>query len=161
MKEITYCQIGTIHSQFSKPKGTPIQPVAGKGISGTVEVFHAFAGGLKDLDGFSHIILVYHFHLSKKYSLEVVPFLDNQSHGVFSTRAPARPNPIGISVVRLVGIEENKLLVEDMDIVNGTPLLDIKPYIPGFDSGETSQTGWLEKNIDTLSSEKADGRFSQ
>jgi tRNA-Thr(GGU) m(6)t(6)A37 methyltransferase TsaA len=161
MKTIKYRQIGTIHSQFHKPEGTPIQPRAGKGISGTVEVFPEYAGGLKDLDGFSHIMLVYHFHRSKEFSLEVVPFLDKQPHGVFSTRAPARPNPIGISIVRLTGIEGNKLLVEDVDMVNGTPLLDIKPYIPEFDSVEISQSGWLEKKKDSLSSKKDDGRFSQ
>jgi tRNA-Thr(GGU) m(6)t(6)A37 methyltransferase TsaA len=161
MKEIKYRQIGTIHSQFHKPEGTPIQPGAGKGISGTVEVFPEYAGGLKDLDGFSHIMLVYHFHRSREYSLEVVPFLDDQPHGVFSTRAPARPNPIGISIVRLAGIEDNILLVEDMDMVNGTPLLDIKPYVTEFDSVEISQSGWLEKKKDSISSKKDDGRFSQ
>ena len=133
MNEIKYIQIGIIHSPFKEPKGTPIQPRAAQGIDGTVEVFQEYTEGLKDIDGFSYVILVYHFHLSKESSLKVKPFMDDQTHGVFSTRAPNRPNPIGISVVQLVKIEGNILQVKDLDIVDGTPLLDIKPYIPEFD----------------------------
>jgi len=109
---------------FKEPKGTPIQPAAAKGIGGKVEVFSEYAEGLKDVEGFSHIILVCHFHLSGKPSLKVKPFMDTQMRGVFATRAPSRPNPIGISIVRLVKIEENILHVQDVDIVDGTPLLD-------------------------------------
>lgn len=159
MNEIKYIQIGIIHSPFKEPKGTPIQPRAAQGIHGTVEVFQEYTEGLKDIDGFSHVILVYHFHLSKKSSLRVKPFMDDQTHGVFSTRAPNRPNPIGISVVQLVKIEGNILQVKDLDIVDGTPLLDIKPYVPEFDIRDAKKKGWLEKNISKLPTSKDDGRF--
>ncbi len=161
MDKIKYIQIGIIRSPFQKPEGTPIQPRAAKGIGGTVEVFKEYAEGLKDLDGFSHIILVYHFHLSKESSLKVKPFMDSRTHGVFSTRAPGRPNPIGISVVRLIKIEGNILHVNDLDIVDGTPLLDIKPYVPEFDIREAYKKGWLEKTIVKLPTSKDDGRFTK
>ena len=161
MNEIKYKQIGIIHSPFKEPKGTPIQPEAAQGIEGTVEVFQEYAAGLKDLDGFSHIMLIYHFHLSKESSLKVKPFMDDQTHGVFSTRAPNRPNPIGISVVQLVKIEGNILHVKDVDIVDGTPLLDIKPYVPEFDIRDARKKGWLEKNVRKLSTSRDDGRFTK
>ena len=161
MNEIKYTPIGVIHSQFKEPKGTPIQPSAAKGIEGTVEVFPEYAEGLKDVEGFSHIILVYHFHLARKSSLKVKPYLDNEVRGVFSTRAPSRLNPIGISIVRLIGIEDTILKIQDVDIVDGTPLLDIKPYVPAFDVRETMEIGWLEKNIHKLSVSKNDGRFTE
>jgi tRNA-Thr(GGU) m(6)t(6)A37 methyltransferase TsaA len=157
--EIKYKPIGVIHSPFKEPKGTPIQPTAAIGVEGIVEVFPEHAEGLKDLEGFSHIILLYHFHLSGKPSLKVKPFLDEQEHGVFATRAPSRPNPIGFSVVRLLAVEGNKLYVQDLDIVDRTPLLDIKPYVPEFDGREVEKVGWLEKNLKKLPSSKDDGRF--
>ncbi|MBC8389647.1 MAG: tRNA (N6-threonylcarbamoyladenosine(37)-N6)-methyltransferase TrmO [Actinobacteria bacterium] len=157
--KITYKQIGIIHSPFAEPKGTPIQPSAAKGMEGVVEVFPEYQKGLKDIERFSHIILIYHFHLSKPYSLEVIPFMDNKPHGLFSTRAPSRPNPIGLSVVRLKKVEENKLHVKDIDIINGTPLLDIKPFIGEFDQVESIKKGWLEKNIGKLSLSRDDERF--
>jgi tRNA-Thr(GGU) m(6)t(6)A37 methyltransferase TsaA len=159
MDEIKYKPIGVIHSPFKEPKGTPIQPASGKGIGGTVEVFPEYAKGLKDVDGFSHIILIYHFHLSKGASLRVKPFMDTEVHGVFAMRGPSRPNPIGISAVRLVRIEGNILHIEDVDIVDGTPLLDIKPYVPEFDVREAENIGWLEENVFKLSTSKDDGRF--
>jgi tRNA-Thr(GGU) m(6)t(6)A37 methyltransferase TsaA len=159
MDEITYAPIGIIHSQFKEPKGTPIQPTAAKGIDGKVEIFPEYTEGLKDLEGFSHIILIYHFHLVKKSSSKVKPFMDDQIRGVFSTRAPSRPNPVGISVVRLVRIEENILHIQEVDVVDGTPLLDIKPYIPEFDIREVEKIGWLEKNVHKLSKTKDDERF--
>jgi len=159
MNEIKYIQIGIIHSPFKEPKGTPIQPRAAQGIDGTVEVFQEYTEGLKDIEGFSHVILVYHFHLSKESSLKVKPFMDDQTHGVFSTRAPNRPNPIGISVVQLVKIEGNILQVKDLDIVDGTPLLDIKPYVPEFDIRDAKKKGWLEKNVSKLPTSRDDGRF--
>ena len=159
MDEVKYKPIGVIHSPFKEPKGTPIQPAGAKGISGTVEVFPEYAEGLKDIEGFSHIILICHFHLSRGWSLEVKPFMDDQLHGVFTTRAPARPNPIGISTVRLVRVEENILHIQDVDIVDGTPLLDIKPYVPEFDVRDVAKTGWLEQNLHKLSTSKDDARF--
>jgi len=159
MNEIKYKPIGVIHSLFKEPEGTPIQPAAAKSIDGTVEIFEEYAEGLKDIEGFSHIILIYHFHLSKGSLLKVKPYMDNEVHGVFATRAPSRPNSIGISIVRLVGVEENVLHIQDVDIIEGTPLLDIKPYVPEFDIREAKKRGWLEKNIDKLLTSKDDGRF--
>jgi len=160
MKEIVFKAIGTIHSPFKEPKGTPIQPEGARGVQGTVEVFQKYRDGLQDIDGFSHLILIYHFHLSKKPALKAKPFMDSQSHGIFAIRAPSRPNPIGISVVRLTGVKENLLYIQDVDIVDGTPLLDIKPYVPEFDVRKVESTGWLEKNVSKISTSKDDGRFA-
>ena len=161
MNEIRYKPIGTIHSSFKEPEGTPIQPAGAKGINGTVEVFPEYAEGLKDVEGFSHIILIFHFHLSRRAPLKVKPYMDNEMRGVFATRSPSRPNPIGISVVRLIGIEDNILYIQDVDIVNGTPLLDIKPHVPEFDMREVVRVGWLEKNVHKLSASRDDGRFTK
>jgi tRNA-Thr(GGU) m(6)t(6)A37 methyltransferase TsaA len=149
--DITYQAIGIIHSPFADPGLTPIQSQGAKGTTGKVELFEKHAEGLDDLDGFSHIILIYQFHLSKGFSLKVIPYLDKQERGVFATRAPRRPNAIGISVVQLEYIDGNILYIKDLDIVNGTPLLDIKPYVPQFEQGGNVRIGWLEKNIDRLS----------
>ncbi len=161
MDEIKYKPIGVIRSPFKEPKGTPIQPAGAKGIEGTVEVFPEYAEGLKDIEGFSHIILIYHFHLSKGTSLRVKPYMDNEARGIFAMRGPSRPNPIGVSIVRLARIEENILHIQDVDIVDGTPLLDIKPYVPEFDVREAEKTGWLEENVHKLSTSRDDGRFTK
>jgi tRNA-Thr(GGU) m(6)t(6)A37 methyltransferase TsaA len=159
MEEITYTPIGVIHTPFKETEGTPIQPAGGKGISGVVEVLPEYGDGLKDLEGFSHIILLYHFHLSAGYSLEVKPFLDDVLRGVFSTRAPRRPNAIGLSVVRLVRVEGCTLHLEDVDMVDGTLLLDIKPYVPEFDAPEVERIGWLTAQVRRAGDMKADERF--
>jgi len=156
---IKYKPIGFIHTPFKEPKGVPIQPVAGEDIEGKVEILPDYVEGLKDLEGFSHIILIYHLHLSKKPSLLVKPYMDEKLRGVFATRAPSRPNPIGLSIVRLVKIKGNMVYIKDVDIVDGTPLLDIKPYVPEFDLREVNRIGWLEKNIYKLPSSRDDGRF--
>lgn len=160
MNAIKYKPIGVIHSPFKEPEGTPIQPAGAKGINGTVEIFSEYAEGLKDIEGFSHIILIYHFHLSRVALLKAKPYMDNQLHGVFAMRGPSRPNPIGISAVRLVRIEDNILHIQDVDIVDETPLLDIKPYVPEFDVREAERTGWLERNVHKLPASKDDGRFT-
>ena len=157
--EVKYRPIGVIHSSFSTPAGTPIQPKGATGTHGTVEVFPEYAEGLRDIDGFSHIILIYHFHLSGKPVLIAKPFLDDKKHGIFAIRGPSRPNPIGISVVRLVRVEKNVLHIQDLDIVDGTPLLDIKPYVPEFDAAEVTKIGWLEGKVEQLPETKDDGRF--
>ena len=156
---ITYNPIGIIYTPFENVKGIPIQPSAGKGIKGSIKIFNEFVTGLKDLHEFSHLILIYHFHLSKDSSLLVKPFLDNTKHGVFATRAPSRPNSLGLSIVRLIKIQNNILEIQDLDIVNETPLLDIKPYVPQFDHKEKYKIGWLEKNIKNLPGKTDDGRF--
>ena len=146
MGKITYNPIGVIHSPFKDIKGMPIQPAGAKGIAGTIEIKPEYVDGLQDIEGFSHIILIYHFHLAKGYSLKVKPFLDENLRGVFATRAPRRPNHIGISVVKLVRVEDTILHIEDIDIVDGTPLLDIKPYVPEFDiTREKSLAGFQKK----------------
>jgi len=160
MDTITYRPIGIVHSPFKQPRGTPIQPAGANGVAGTVELHPEYVEGLADIEGFSHIILVYHFHLSRKPALTVKPFMDDDAHGVFAMRAPSRPNPIGISVVRLVRVERNVLHVQDLDIVDGTPVLDIKPYVPEFDIRPVERTGWLEKNVRKLPTLKDDGRFA-
>jgi tRNA-Thr(GGU) m(6)t(6)A37 methyltransferase TsaA len=144
---IIYKPIGIIHSPFNKDEKVPIQPPRAKGIKGTIKLKNKFVDGLKDLDGFSHIILLYHFHLSENYSLSVVPFLDNKPRGVFATRAPRRPNAIGLSVVKLIEIEKKVLFIENVDIVDETPLLDIKPYIREFEDPGELKIGWLEDKI--------------
>ena len=126
----------------------------------TVEVFEAYRPGLADLDGFSHIILLYHFHRSEGFELRVVPFMDDRPRGLFATRAPRRPNPIGLSVVELEKIEDRILHVKNIDIVDGTPLLDIKPYVPEFDGQVEIRTGWLEEARKTVRERQADERFT-
>ncbi len=156
---ITCRPIGIIHTPFPEPKGMPIQPAGAEGIKGTIEMYPEFVPGLKDLDGFSHIILLFHLHKSEGYKLSVVPFLDDEERGLFSTRAPRRPNPIGLSVVRLIRIEGAVLHIENVDIVDGTPLLDIKPYAPEFTLGDDVRIGWLEKYRGEVGKRSSDGRF--
>jgi len=160
MDEIKYTPIGVIHSPFKEPKGTPIQSKAAEGTYGTIELLPKYTEGLKDIEGFSHIILIYHFHFSKKSFLKIKPFLDNRIHGVFATRVPSRPNSIGISIVRLIEVKKNTLYIQDVDIVDGTPLLDIKPYVPEFDIKTVDKIGWLKNNVDKLNTIKDDGRFA-
>ncbi len=159
MKRITYSPIGIIRSPFRDIEGMPIQPLAAKGVAGTVELAPQYVAGLKDLEGFSHLILLYHFHLSEGYSLEVKPFLDDCPHGVFATRAPKRPNAIGLSIVRLIRIDQGILHIEDVDVVDGTPLLDIKPYVPTFDAHRTEKIGWFAGRLEQAEAVRADGRF--
>jgi tRNA (adenine37-N6)-methyltransferase len=159
LEQLTYKPIGVVHSPFKQPKDTPIQATASKGVIATVEIYPEYSEGLKDLEGFSHIILLYHFHLIKDSSLMVKPFLDDQLHGVFATRSPSRPNKIGISVVHLTGIKNNVLHIEDIDILDGTPLIDVKPYVPKFDCRKTIKIGWFRGKIDKLTATKDDGRF--
>lgn len=156
---IEFKPIGIIHSPFKDLDGMPIQPAGAAGVKGTVLVFEEYRAGLKDLDGFSHIILVYHFHRSQGFKLEVVPFMDSELRGLFATRAPNRPNPIGLSVVQLDKIENGLLHIQNVDILDGTPLLDIKPYVPEFDAQVNVRTGWLEKARRTISDRRADDRF--
>jgi len=158
---IHYQPIGIIHSPFKKMPGTPIQSTFSKDGEGTVELFPQFKQGLKDLKGFSHIILIYHFHQSKGYDLLCRPFLDEVKRGLFATRAPRRPNPIGLSIVRLKNIRGTTLRVASLDVLDETPLIDIKPYIPEFDALTSPQVGWFKK---ALKKKKhnilADNRFS-
>lgn len=151
--------IGIIHSPFTTLSGMPIQPAGAAGVTGTVEVFEPYRDGLKDLDGFSHIILLYRFHRSRGYKLQVVPFLDSRPRGLFATRAPKRPNPIGLSIVRLDRIDRGILHIRNVDILDGTPLLDIKPYVPQFDAPANVRTGWLQNAGKRIRGRRSDERF--
>jgi tRNA-Thr(GGU) m(6)t(6)A37 methyltransferase TsaA len=157
--EITYRPIGTVHSPFKDIEGMPIQPSGASQTQGWIEISPEFVEGLKDLEGFSHIILLYHFHRVQEAKLTVVPFMDSWPHGVFATRAPRRPNPIGLSIVRLLRVEHNILHVENVDILDGTPLLDIKPYVPDFDQYPAERVGWLERARGKVQNKKSDDRF--
>lgn len=161
MNRITYFPIGVAHSPFRSPEGTPIQAGVAKDIQARIEIFPEYAKGLKDLEGFSHIIVLFHLHVAKFKSLNVIPFLDTESHGIFSTRSPGRPNPIGFSVVELERIEKDMLFVKGVDILDGSPILDIKPYVPQFDVFETTKNGWIEKNVHRMKIQKDDGRFAK
>jgi len=152
--------IGVVRSPFTDPAGMPIQPAGAVGIRGSVEILPGFCDGLADLEGFSRIILVYLFHRSEGYSLRTVPFLDDRERGVFATRAPRRPNPIGLSVVRLVAVEGCRLVIEDVDILDGTPVLDIKPYVPSIDSYPGEQDGWFGECDREVREARADRRFA-
>jgi tRNA-Thr(GGU) m(6)t(6)A37 methyltransferase TsaA len=157
--EIKYGPIGVVHSPFTEPVGMPIQPCFADGVEGEVELFEEFERGLTDLDGFSHIHLIYHLHRSSGFSLEVVPHMDTERRGLFSTRAPRRPNPIGLSVVRLLGITGARLRVADLDILDGTPVLDIKPFNPTVDNREHCRVGCMERAMDGRRIGIADTRF--
>jgi len=159
METVTYRPIGVIHSPFREAENVPIQPAAAAGVEGRIEIRPELIDGLKDLEGFSHLVLIYHLHLSRGYSLLVEPFLDDEPRGVFATRAPRRPNPIGLSVVRLVAIDSTTLRIRDVDIVDGTPLLDVKPHIPEVDPQGPYSLGWLAGKIGKLAAARSDDRF--
>jgi tRNA-Thr(GGU) m(6)t(6)A37 methyltransferase TsaA len=143
--QITYEPIGIIHTPFKEQPGTPIQGAFAPDSKGEVEIYERYADGLKDVDGFSHLILIYHFHLAEGYSLTTKPFLDDESKGIFAIRHFNRPNHIGLSVVRLYAVRGNILEIGEVDIVDGTPLLDIKPYVPDFDNRPNVRNGWYEQ----------------
>lgn len=158
--EITYQIIGFIHSPFSTLEQMPVQPSGEFSAPGTVEVNSQYAEGLKDLEGFSHIILLYHLHQVHRTDLMVRPFLGKEDRGVFATRAPTRPNPIGLSVVKLDRVENNLLHIANLDVLDGTPLLDIKPFVPEFDQPTEVRVGWLKAAHGKVRSVKSDDRFS-
>ena len=152
--------IGIIRTPFKEHAGTPVQPAYGEGVEGVVEIFPEYREGLADVGGFERIWLIFWFDRSQSYKLKLVPYRDVVERGLFATRAPSRPNPIGISAVRVleVDIERGLIKISDIDMLDGTPLLDIKPYSPKFDSHPQAKSGWLDKNSNNR--EKADGRFS-
>ncbi len=150
--KIIFHPIGVIHSPHKVVSKTPIQPVFCSDIKGTVVLDAEYADGLKDLQGFSHIYLFYYFHQSQKTCLRLKPYLLDQEHGIFATRAPHRPNKLGMSLVRLMKIKDTILHVKDIDILDGTPLFDIKPYIQRFDSRENTRSGWQDTIPDDVAS---------
>jgi tRNA-Thr(GGU) m(6)t(6)A37 methyltransferase TsaA len=156
---ITYRPIGVVRAPFSRLEGMPLQSVAAEDVRGQIEVLPDFAAGLKDLDGFSHIHVIAHLHRGVPGGLEVIPFLDETPRGVFATRSPRHPNPIGLSVLRLLAVEGATLQVAGVDLVDGTPVLDIKPYVPRFDVVAADRVGWLEQAAERVHEVRADTRF--
>lgn len=151
--------IGIIHTPIDSPKNAPIQPKGAADICGEVEIFPQVAGGLRDLEGFSHIYLLYYCHKAKRTELLVTPFMDTVQRGVFATRSPLRPNHIGLSIVELTAVHDNILQIKGVDVVDQTPLLDIKPYIHNFDSVNQSRSGWMKADVDAVSAKRSDDRF--
>ncbi len=160
MDDIIIKPIGIIHTPHKEIKNMPIQPIAAGDAKGYIELLPEYTEGLKDLEGFSHITLLYHFHKVKGYELQVVPFMDSEKRGIFSCKAPKRPNAIGTSTVKLLSIEKNILHIEQVDMLDGTPLIDIKPFFPKYDNRENVTIGWLEKSKDLpIKKMRADERF--
>jgi len=155
-------QIATIKSPFNNLENMPVQPRGAKDIVATIEFKKEFQDGLKDLDGFSHVYLIYYFHKVKEHKLQVVPFNDNTNtkRGVFSTRTPMHPNSIGLSIVELVSVKDNIVTIKGVDILDGTPLIDIKPYIDNFDKIEGDvKSGWMKSTSQEVSQKRSDDRF--
>jgi tRNA-Thr(GGU) m(6)t(6)A37 methyltransferase TsaA len=151
--------IGIIHSPYKSIEDMPIQPKGGSEVAGLVIVDEKYIDGLQDIDSFSHIYLLYSFHKSTRTEMHVTPFMDRQTRGVFATRSPLRPNHIGISIVKLTRIEGNSVFVKGIDILDGTPLLDIKPYIEKFDAVQDSISGWLQASDEEIKTKRSDKRF--
>lgn len=156
---IIYHPIGIIHTPFKDLEGMPIQPKAERSAPGVIEILPEYSAALQDLEGFSHLILIYHLHRVQRVDLTVTPFQDSHLRGIFATRAPTRPNPIGLSVVALEHIEGEKLYLSAVDILDGTPLLDIKPFVPEFDQPEHARIGWLQGARGAASSAQSDSRL--
>ena len=151
--------IGVIHSPHKTIENMPIQPKGAQEVLGSVEVDEKYIAGLQDIEGFSHIYLLYSFHKAQRTEMVVTPFTDSQTRGVFSTRSPLRPNHIGISIVELVSVEGNRLFIKGVDILDGTPLLDIKPYVEKFDDVRDSISGWQNSSDEEIVKKRSDVRF--
>jgi tRNA-Thr(GGU) m(6)t(6)A37 methyltransferase TsaA len=156
--QISLTPIGIVHSPFAGPEGMPIQAAFSDAV-GRLEIYAEYVDGLRDIEGFDFVILLYQFHMTNKESLRVTPFLDDEPRGVFATRAPTRPNRIGMSVVRLLSVAGNMLDIGNVDIVSGTPVIDIKPYVPSFDSRTGCRVGWFTGKLDRAASVRADERM--
>ena len=160
MNPIAFTPIGVIRTPFKSLDDMPIQPTGAKDVLGEILIHDEYVEGLQDLDGFSHIHLLYHFHMNSEYAMKVTPFMDTVPRGLFSTRAPRRPNMIGLSVVRLESVEGNILHIRGIDVLDGTPLLDIKPYVSKFDAAPADRFGWLDENADKAETLRSDKRFA-
>jgi len=147
IKEIKLKPIGIIHTPYKEHKGIPIQGKFEKSVTGTIEIFPEYQKGLKDIEGFSHLILIYHFDRSKEEKLVGKPFLEDREHGIFAIRSPHRPNHLGFSIVKLKKVKGSIIIFSEVDILDGTPLLDIKPYVTHFDSRKNVKNGWIERHF--------------
>ncbi|MCW3787447.1 tRNA (N6-threonylcarbamoyladenosine(37)-N6)-methyltransferase TrmO [Plebeiibacterium sediminum] len=161
MSAIQFHPIGYIYTPHKSLENMPIQPAGAKAVKGTIEILPEYADGLQDIEGFSHITLFYHLHKVKEYKLKVTPFMDTKEHGIFACKSPTRPNAMGMSTVKLLAVDGNVLHIEEVDMLDGTPLIDIKPYWPKFDSRENVRMGWLEKQPEIVPVEEliSDARF--
>lgn len=151
--------IGTIHTPFTSLEQMPIQPKGAADTQGTLVLQKAYKEGLKDLEGFSHVYILYHFHKAIRTELLVTPFMDTEIRGVFSTRSPLRPSHLGLSVCEIVSVQDTIVTLKGIDVLDGTPLLDIKPYIPQFDRVSNVKTGWMTKNESEVAHMISDNRF--
>jgi len=151
--------IGVIRTPFKRLEQMPIQPKGGKNIIATIEIDKEYVQGLKDLEEFSHIYLIYYFHEASRTELEVIPFMDTQERGVFSTRSPLRPSHLGLSITKVISIDDNIVTIKGIDVLDGTPLIDIKPYIPQFDGVNGVKTGWMNKSKSKVNTARSDDRF--
>lgn len=160
-QSVAFQPIGVLHSPHKELSGMPIQPVGARGVAGHIALRAELAPGLKDLDGFSHVIVLYHLHGSQGFELLVTPFLDTEERGVFSTRAPRRPNAIGLSVLEVAGVDVagGVLHLNNVDVLDGTPVLDIKPYVPAFDAWPGQRTGWMQGKAAEADACRSDERF--
>jgi len=158
---VTFTPIGVVRTPFAEHEGMPIQTVAAQGVAGHIELDPAYEDALADLDGFTHLHLITYLHRTGGVSLRVTPYLDTVRRGVFATRSPKRPNPIGLSIVRLVRIEGAVIHIEEVDLLDGTPVLDIKPYVPPFDDRADARYGWFEQRAQNVHSVRADARFEE
>lgn len=158
IRTIQFRAIGVISTPFKENVGIPRQAAGARDVKGTIEIFDEFSAGLADLDGFSHIVVIFHLHLVKNPSLKACPPWDGKEHGVFATRSPHRPNPIGVSVVRLDSIEKNILNISGVDMTDNTPVLDIKPYIPSLNPSEDIRIGWLTNKVNGMNKSKSGDR---
>ena len=160
IENIQFKPVGIIRTPFKSKAGMPIQATGIKAAPGEIHIYPEFAAGIRDIEGFSHIFLIYYFHKVKTAKLTVIPFLDTLPRGVFATRAPARPNPIGLSIVEIDRVVENVIHIKKIDVLDETPLLDIKPFIPAVDTPTSPvRTGWLEKSAKNFPHKKSDNRF--
>lgn len=158
MKIVSYRPIGIVHSLFKENVGIPRQAVGASNIKGIIEIFEEFSEGLKDLDGFSHIVVIFHLHMVKAPSLKAHPPWNGREHGVFATRSPYRPNPIGVSVVRLESIDKNILHISGIDMTDGSPVLDIKPHVPDLNPTEDVRIVWLTDKVEGMNKSKSGDR---
>jgi tRNA (adenine37-N6)-methyltransferase len=158
---ITYHAIGVVRSPFTTLAGMPLQSVAAPDVHGQIEIHPSFVPGLADLETFSHLYVIAHLHRGNPGGLTVVPFLDDTRRGVFATRSPRHPNPIGVSVVRLLAVRGATLEIAGLDLLDGTPVLDVKPYVPTFDAVEAERTGWLEQGARRVFEVRSDARFDE
>lgn len=156
---ISYSPIGYFRSPFKAVKGMPIQPLGGQNIEGSIEILPDFRAGLRDLEGFSHVFVLYHLHEIKGYDLMIQPFLDTKKHGVFATRSPKRPNPIGLSVMKLIEITDENVVLRGIDVLDNTPVIDIKPYVADFDQCDADSFGWFEGKSSNAVHHRSDERF--